>query len=258
MKIATRIAAAALFAACASAQAGTISDLGSSAYWGGNDHHYGDAIGGAAYDISGASVTREGNGLAILIATNFAGHAGSATFAAPKGIGYGDVFLAARWTPFGSDPHHSADNAGSGTKWSYGLHLDDRWSNSGGSLTLYELNGATNAADVLTSQHFMTCALGSQCYYRDGQATAVNTASASVRNTGLTGAWSVAADHSLRFDIQIGASDLANFGQLALHWGQTCQNDVIEGFTDVPEPATPALLALAALGLALRRKARAA
>lgn len=256
MKFATRLVLASLLACAASAQAGTISDVGNFAYWGGNDHKLGDAIGGSLYDIQSATVTRDGDLLKILINTNFAGHAGSAPYAAPKGIGYGDVLLAAEWKPFGTDPHHLADNARTGTKWSYGLNLDNRWSNTGGTFTLYELNGATNAANLYNSQDFMTCIMGSQCYYRDDQAVAVKTASSSVRNTGLSGKWSVAANRSLQFDINIGTSNLANFDDLALHWGQTCQNDVIEGITDVPEPATPALIGLALLGLALRRAAR--
>jgi hypothetical protein len=256
MKLATRLVFASALATASLAQAGTISDSGANAYWGGNDHHLGDSIGGAPYDITGATVTRDGNGLTVIIATNFAGLAGSATFAAPKGIGYGDVFLASSWNPFGNDAHHSGDNAATGTVWSYGLHLDNRWSNTGGAFTLYELNGATNASNVLTSQSFMTCAMGTQCYYRDGQATAVNTASSTVRNTGLTGTWSVASGSALRFDIAIGGTTLAGFGDLALHWGETCQNDVIEGYTDVPEPATPALFGLALAAFALRRKAR--
>ena len=138
------------------------------------------------------------------------------------------------------------------------MNLDNRWSNTGGTVTLYALNGATNASNVLLSQDFMTCAMGTQCFYRDGQATAVNTASRSVQNTGLTGTWTVTKDKSLLFDIQIGGTALAGFGDIALHWGETCQNDVIEGVTDVPEPATPALVALAVAGLALRRKARGA
>ncbi|MEJ7808081.1 MAG: hypothetical protein WKG03_19435, partial [Telluria sp.] len=219
MKLATRLVFAALLVSAASAQAGTISDLGNFSYWGGRDHRFGDSIGGNAFDIESATVTREANGLTIQINTNFAGHAGSATYAAPKGIGYGDAFLASSWTPFGNDAHHVNDNAATGTLWSYGLNLDNRWSNTGGVFTLYELNGATNAANVLNSEDFMTCRLGTQCYYRDGQATAVNTASNSVRNTGLTGTWSVAPNSALLFNIDIGGSALAGFGDLALHWG---------------------------------------
>ena len=254
MKTVIQLACATLFAFATSAQAGVISDVGSTAYWGGNDHHYGDSIGGAAYDISSATVTRAENRLTVNIATSFAGYAGTATFATPKGIAYGDVFLASSWNPLGNDAHNTGDNATTGTKWSYGLNLDNRWSNTGGTFTLYELNGASNATDVLTSQDFMSCHLGTQCYYRDGQATAVNTGSASVRNTGLTGTWTVSKNNGLLFDIQIGGTALAGFGDLALHWGETCQNDVIEGITDVPEPATPALVGLAVLGFALRRK----
>lgn len=239
--------AASIFAG--SAHAGVITDT----YVGGNDHNYGDSIGGATYDIKSATVTRSGNNLSITIATNFAGHAGIATYANVKGIGYGDVFLASSWNPFGSDAKHINDNAANGTDWSYGLNLDNRWSNTGGTMRLFELNGS-NAADILTSQSFMTCVMGRQCYYRDGQATAVKTTSASVRNTGLSGTWTINPNQSLVLSIDIGGTALAGYGDIAMHWGETCQNDVIEGTTDVPEPATPALIGLAVLCLALRRK----
>lgn len=240
-----------------SAAAGEISDSGTKAYWGANDHAYQDVIGNSTYDISGATITRVGNVLTITIATNFAGHSGSEPGAAPGGIAYGDVFLAQAWNPAGSaatDPHHLTDNAANGTLWSYGFNLDNRFSNTGGAFTLYKLNGQTNAADIKTTNAFMTCAIGTACYYRDGQAAAVNTTSSSAKNTGLSGTWSVIADKSLSFKIDIGSSDLLQYSSLAMHWGETCGNDVIEGIASVAAPGTMPLLALAMGGMLLMRR----
>jgi hypothetical protein len=237
------------------AHAGGISDVGVNAYWGSDDHKYGDVIGNSTYDISGATITRVGSVLTVTIATNFAGHAGADPWAAPGGIGYGDVFLANSWNPFGTDAHHTGDNAAKGTDWSYGLRLDNRWNNSGGTFKLYQLNGS-NSADILNSEKFMTCQIGTQCNYRNGQATAVNTASATAKDTGLTGNWSVAADKELRFTMSVATSDLLNFSSFAMHRGETCKNDVIEGLTSVvPTPGSVPLLALG-LGamMVLRRR----
>lgn len=234
--------------------AGTISDTGANAYWGGSDHGYGDVIGASMYDILGADLRLDSGWLTVTINTNFAGHAGADTWATPKGIGYGDLFLANAWNVAGTDAHNKNDNAKTGTRWNYGLNLDNRWSNTGGSFTLYQLGGANNEADILNSESFMSCALGKNCYFRDGQATAVKTASATVTNTGLTGQWSVAAGKSLHFVIDVRGTDLANAGELAMHWGETCQNDVIEGAVDVPEPSGIALAGLGLGLLALRRR----
>ncbi len=254
MKPLIRLALIALMAVVTNARAGAITDVGNNAYWGGDNHGYGDLIGSSMYDISGANISLVGRILNIRITTNFAGNAGADTWAATNGIGYGDVFLGAAWTPAGADAHHTSDNAASGTRWSYGLNLDNRWSNTGGSFTLYELDGATNASNILNSQSFLSCVLGSQCYYRDGQATAVKTTSNTVRNTGLTGHWSVENNTALVFAIDIGGSALQQYDAMALHWGETCQNDVIEGITKLPEPASVALIGLGLLGLRLRRK----
>jgi hypothetical protein len=227
------------------AQAGGISDTSIDSYWGSDAHGLGDVIGSSTYDISGATITRVGSVLTVAIATNFAGHAGIDAALAPGGIGYGDVFLAQTWNPFGTDAHHSSDNAANGTRWTYAFNLDNRFSNTGGTFKLYQLNGATNAANVRNSESFMSCKLGTQCYYRNGQATAVNTASSSVLDTGLTGSWSVTADQELRFTINTATSDLVNFTSFAMHWGETCQNDVIEGETRVvPLPGSVPLLGL--------------
>ncbi|MES2256954.1 MAG: PEP-CTERM sorting domain-containing protein [Pseudomonadota bacterium] len=245
-----------LFAA-QGASAGGISDVGVNAYWGSDNHGYGDVIGNSTYDISGATITRVGSVLTVKISTNFAGHAGADSWAAPGGIAYGDVFLSQAWNPNGTDANHINDNAANGTKWSYGFSLDNRWSNTGGTFKLFQLNGATNAQNIKNSETFLSCQMASQCYYRNGQAVAVDTASSSVSDTGLTGNWTVTADQQLEFSINVASSAaLLNFSGFAMHWGETCANDVIEGFTRVvPAPGSLPLLALG-LGamLILRRR----
>ncbi len=237
------------------ARAGGISDVGVNAYWGADGHGYGDVIGNSTYDINGATITRVGSVLTVTIATNFAGHAGADPGSAPGGIGYGDVFLSKIWNPFGTDSHHTNDNAANGTLWNYGLSLDNRWSNDGGTFKLYQLNGATNATSIYNSEHFMSCALGTACYYRNGEATAVNTTSSTVRNTGVTGNWTVTADKELRFTLDIGSTDLMKFSSFAMHWGETCQNDVIEGAVSmVPTPGSLPLIALGMGALLVLRR----
>jgi hypothetical protein len=256
------LGAIALFAAVG-ARAGGISDTGVNAYWGADSHNYGDVIGGSTYDIQGATITRVGNVLTISIATSFAGHAGMDANLTPGGIGYGDLFLAQTWKPFGADANHVKDNDNNGTLWSYGFALDNRYSNTGGSFKVYALNGKNNDANVLDSEKFMKCTLGSSCYYRDGQATAVNTQNnPNVANTGMSGSWSVTANKELKFTITLASSsDLLKYSSLAMHWGETCQNDVIEGQVSlVPVPGALPLtgLGLMMLGLARRRRGRTA
>ena len=236
-----------------SATAGSITD----AYIGGDSHGLGDVIGGSVYDIAGATITRIGSVLTITIATNFAGHAGTGSNITPGGIGYGDVFLSKLWNPAGTAASgYATDNAATGTKWTYGFALDNRFSNTGGTFTLMKLNGATNAANIDNSEDFIKC---TGCEYRTGQATAVDTKSSTVQNTGLLGSWTVAADKSISFSINVASSDLLNFSSFAMHWGETCQNDVIEGVVKmVPIPGTLPLLGLGLLamaGIARRKKA---
>jgi hypothetical protein len=253
--ISAALAAASLLFACA-AHAGGISDTGVNAYWGADSHGNGDVIGGSTYDIQGATITRAGSVLTIVIATSFAGHAGADAALVQGGIGYGDVFLADVWKPYGNDANHAYDNTANGTLWDYGFNLDNRFSNSGGSFALYKLNGSSNATSVLTSNKLINCL--SACVYRDGQAAAVNTASSTVEDTGLKGSWAVSSG-AIKFTLDAGKStELLNFNSFAMHWGETCQNDVIEGQTSVvPLPGSLPLLAfgLGALLIARRRRA---
>jgi hypothetical protein len=49
----------------------------------------------------------------------------------------------------------------------------------------------------------------------------------------------------LRLIATTSSSELLNFTSFAMHWGETCQNDVIEGATSVV--SAPASIALGAL-----------
>lgn len=253
--ITVAFAAWALFA-MHGAQAGGINDnVTNGGYWGADGHGYGDVIGDSKYDISGATITRIGSVLTITIATNFAGLAGADSNVVWGGIGYGDVFLANAWNPKGSAADHfSGDsaNAVGSTNWDYGLNLDNRMSNTGGTFKLYKLPGS-NAASILNSDSVISCKVG--CAYRNGQATAVNTAAGAADAfvvqrgaTDVTGSWSVnTALHQLEFRLDMAGTDLINFNSFAMHWGETCQNDVIEGATSVV--SAPGGIPLVALGL---------
>jgi hypothetical protein len=237
-----------------SASAGSIADN----YVGGDSHGLGDVIGGSVYDISGAVITRFDKVLTITIGTSFAGHAGADASTVYGGIGYGDLFLSQFWNPAGTAANgYLADNSTNGTKWTYGFALDNRYSNTGGTFKLMKLNGTTNAADILDSNEVMKCRVS--CVYRNGQETMVDLASKTVANTNLTGNWSVLADKSIQFTINVGSSELLNFTSFAMHWGETCQNDVIEGVVAmVPTPGTLPLMGLgvlAMMGMMRRKKA---
>lgn len=64
------------------------------------------------------------------------------------------------------------------------------------------------------------------------------------------------ANRELKFTINAASTDLINFSSFAMHWGETCQNDVVEGLVKmVPVPGSVPLVALG-LGamLVLRRR----
>lgn len=71
----------------------------------------------------------------------------------------------------------------------------------------------------------------------------------------------------LEFTLNTSGTVFASYADMALHWGETCQNDVIEGFgtitrpgdletAEVPEPSTFALPGLGLFGFAAARRRR--
>ena len=242
------VAVLGLVAIFSSASATTLTDT----YNGADGHGRGDVItdtGVTTYDIDSLDASISGNQLTVTIHTNFAGHAGieSQWTTNHTGIGYGDLFLSTGWTPNGSSPYNT-DDAANGNHWTYAFSLDDALNNAGGNGTIYAL-GAGDAnnhnPDVLLSNQFISC--GGGCIYRNGQAVAVNTSSATATNN--TGTWTVGNGFvTFSFDTAGLNLDPNNFG---VHWTMYCGNDVIEGLahaTAVPEPE-PFGLFLVGIGL---------
>lgn len=258
--------ATAVLLGAAHAQASGISDTGATTYWGSD--YKGDVIGDSVFDISSAQITMVGSVLTIKISTNFAGNTGiDSSYAGYNqgsrnglGIGYGDVFLSSSWSAAGTSANHYAgDDSTTGTVWSYGLALDNRYSTSKtGTFSLYQLNGLTNADNILDSDQTVGCKTA--CDYRTDEESEVDTSSDTVRDTGLNGTWTVDPNKSITFTINVAGSDLMNWSSFAMHWGETCQNDVLEGIATsvqtIPLPGSAALMALGlgALGAARRRR----
>ncbi|MCB1749471.1 MAG: PEP-CTERM sorting domain-containing protein [Gammaproteobacteria bacterium] len=281
-RIATGVALAVLaWGGTVSATPVTIAD----GYHGSNGHGYNDVISSAAqynlFNIDRAEMSLAGSVLTVDIFTGFAGagdqnlYSGYTNKTASKingisqGIGYGDLFLASSWSPYGTAPYNGDDNS-NGTVWEYGLSFDvSRWSDGPSTVSLYSLSG-TNDQNTLLSQDFMSGAT-----YRNGQEVAVDRASNTVSDTGIDGTFSVVDGSKVTFTVDLAGTSLWNnwnplpgaINSLALHWAMSCANDVIEGeasFTNPPPPNTsvpePAALGLTMLGLAgaARRRRRAA
>lgn len=212
-----------------------------------------DVIGVGTFQISSMDVTRSGNILNVQINTAYAGHAGI------NSTGYGDLFLSGTWNPDTTTANYSSDNHLNGTTWTYGVSLDGdtvngagldiansaRFSNNtGGNLTLYKLDGTNDQNAYLTDD------LTTVGDFRNGQEVVVDRrAGGTTTAIAGSGTWSVTNDSHITFSIDLTNTPLLDDGKVALHWGMTCGNDVIEGMADVPEPSGIALMGVGLLGL---------
>lgn len=227
-------------------------------YIGSDSHGYGDVIGSTNnFQTYSMDVSLTGSVLSVSFHTTFAGKGDNGLFsgytAGGTGIGYGDLFLSSNWNPYGSAPYLSDDNS-TGTLWTYGFSLDDRWmdENTAGTGTLYSLNSGNNDADILLAEDFMTGAI-----YRNGQEVAVDTVNGDITAIAGTSSWSIdATNNRVNFLIDLTGTDLLLGDEIALHWGFTCANDVIEGAYQVPEPGILGLLGIGLLGMILPGRLR--
>ena len=227
-------------------------------YWGGDDHGYGDSIGGGVFNVSSASISRVGpsNTLHVVINTAYAGAGGT------EGTGYGALFITPgvnAWNPTGSDPHHVTDVYRPG-QWQYAFTMPELPAAQSGSGALYRtVDGVVQMAALDASHAGWT--------FRDGQAVQFNPANPATSIA--SGTWAIASG-TITFDI----ADNGFLGtDFALAWAMTCANDVIQGQVNgvamqlgpqvaaVPEPSTWAMMILGFAGVGLmayRRRTTAA
>lgn len=231
-----------------------------------NGTYYGDVVGNDSdFDISSMVVNQNGTQFDFTINTAFAGKSGKLfnnLTVGGTGIGYGDLFLANNWSPNGNSPYLQ-DDAATGTDWTWGLILNDRFNNDGGTVSLARLPGS-NLDSALLSDDLMSGNPGQYSEWRYGQEVIVDTSTSARENgdvelifsEGGLGSWSL-GQNQLNISFDLGQTDLLNGDTLAFHWGMTCANDVIEGEVDlkkVPEPGTIGLASLALVAMFIMRR----
>jgi hypothetical protein len=204
-------------------------------YWGGNDHGYGDSIGGGVFNITSAVISRTSPGtLQVVINTLYAGAAGT------DATGYGALFItpgANAWHPNESLPNYAADVYVPG-QWTYAFVIPSKPSDSFGSGALYDTtNGTVQLANVDGLPN------PSSWIFRDGQAVQFVPNQSAPQVAG--GSWSLGVG-TLTFDI----NDNGLLGDsFALSWAMTCGNDVIQGQV-VPVPLGNSAWQMMILGFA--------
>jgi len=231
-------------------QSSTIQDV----YIGGDNHGYGDVIGSVDdFQINNMYVEVFDTVLRVIIDTTFGGKGDDGLFSqytyGNTGIGYGDLFLSNSWVAQGdAGDNYINDDADTGTVWSHGYSLDNRYLEEGqaGTGVLYSLNGQDNQSNIKMSDEFL-----SSGFFRNNQEVAVDRDSTTTTALDNAGGWG-SYNNLVMFEIDLAGTGLLDGSELALRWEFTCANDVIEGrhqLSAVPVPAAVWLFASGLLGL---------
>jgi hypothetical protein len=219
------------------------------------DHGWGDVIGDAAefginsvtshYDTHTGEIT-------LTVSTNYVNPV--------LGTVFGDLFLAPTWTVGGRCTDASCSNPATlyhQGDWSYAVHLTNGSDPTQGA-SLYRLPSTGPDAAILAHVD-----LPGSWIYRDGQAVQIDPSKAQL----IGGATSSvdALNHTVTFGFLPPAEFLTYIAgmslsyNLALSWGATCGNDLIQGVLaesglPVPEPTTLTLIASGLMILLLSRR----